>query len=182
VPGAEPARPARAPPRTPPTPRRPVHRATRTCTRLARRQTVEKGACSARVSPPRNCLLFPPLALRPPARRAAAHPTRRISPPPLDPPQTRRARRAPRESAEKRARPPLEATLTGLCRLHPPQRAVQPRFRGAAPRSRRAPRQSSVHARQRVQHADAGAAVRRRNSRGGGSEATKAVRSRPEKT
>jgi hypothetical protein len=68
---------------------------------------------------------FPPLCH--PARRAAAHPTRRISPPPLDPPQTRRSRRAPRESAEKRARR-VEATLNRAASLHTPQRAVQPRF------------------------------------------------------
>ncbi len=88
-----------------------ARRATRTCTRLARRQTVETDACSARVSPPRSSLLSASL---PSAIRRAA------------PPRIRRAasRRRPctrhrrAEHAERRARAPrsaraerLEATL-----------------------------------------------------------------------
>ena len=146
-----------------------ARRATRTCTRLVRRRTVETGACSARVSPPRSSLLSAslPSAIRraaPPRCRRAASRRRPLT----------RHRRA--EHAERRASAPrsvraerLEATLNSRG-LHSPQRAVQPRFRGAAPRSRRAPRQSSVHARQRVKRAATGAAVRRRNS----PEATKA--------
>ena len=86
-----------------------ARRATRTCTRLVRRRTVETGACSARVSPPRSSLLSAslPSAIRraaPPRCRRAASRRRPLT----------RHRRA--ERAERRAQTPNSARARPLKR------------------------------------------------------------------